>query len=70
MATPTTAEINTQIGNATRELAPNTTWRYNEPGDGYDCLEWMDDPALQPTEAATMVKATELAANPPPPLGP
>jgi hypothetical protein len=34
MATPTTAEINAQIGNATRELAPGTTWRYNEPGDG------------------------------------
>ena len=67
MATPTTAEINTQIGNATRELAPNTTWRYNEPGDGYDCLEWSDDPTLQPTETATMVKATELAANPPVP---
>jgi len=24
----------------------------------------MDDPALQPTEAATMAKATELAINP------
>jgi hypothetical protein len=69
MSEPTTAEINAQIGNATRELAPGTTWKYNEPGDGYYCLEWMDDPALQPTEAATMVKATELAANPPTPIG-
>jgi len=49
MAVPTKAEIDKQIGNATRELAPGTTWRYNEPGDGY----------------ATMAKATELAANPP-----
>jgi len=62
MATPTTAQINTQIGNATRELAPDTTWKYNQPGDGYNCLEWMDDPKLQPTKAATIVKATELAA--------
>ena len=69
MATPTTEQINAQIGNATRELAPGTTWRYNEPADGYDCLEWMDDLALQPTEAATMAKATELAANPPPIIG-
>jgi len=61
MAKPTQAQISAQIGNATRELAPVTTWKYNEPGDGYYCLEWMDDPALQPTEAATMAKATELA---------
>jgi hypothetical protein len=59
--TPTQQQINAQIGNATRELAPGTTWKYCPPGDGYDCLEWMDDPALQPTEAATMAKATELA---------
>ena len=65
MAKPTAAQINIEIGNATRELAPDTTWRYNEPGDGYDCLEWLDDPTLQPTEAATMVKATKLAAQPP-----
>jgi hypothetical protein len=61
MSIPTTAQINIQIGNATRELAPGATWRYKEPGDGYECLEWMDDPALQPTEAATIAKATELA---------
>ena len=67
MATPTTAQVNAQIGNATRELAPNTTWIYNEPGDGYYCLEWLDDPALQPTETATMAKATQLAAAPPTP---
>ena len=67
MATPSTAKINAQIGNATRELAPGTTWKYNDPGDGYDCLEWLDDPELQPSEADTMAKATELAANPPNP---
>ena len=60
MSAPTEAEINLQIGNATRELAPDTTWKYHQP-DGYQYLEWMDDPALQPTEAATMAKATELA---------
>ena len=69
MASPTKAEIDKQIGNATRELAPGTTWRFYEPGDSYACLVWMDDPALQPTEAATMAKATELAANPPAPIG-
>ena len=69
MAAPTQAQINAQIGNATRELAPNTTWRFYEPGDSYACLVWMDDPALQPTQAATMAKATELAANPPAPIG-
>ncbi len=61
MATPTQAQINAQIGNATRELAPGTTWRFYEPGDNYSCLVWMDDPKLQPTEVATMAKATELA---------
>ena len=61
MATATQAQINTQIGNATDALAPGTVWKYNEPGDGYYCLEWLDNPALQPTEAATMLKATELA---------
>jgi len=62
VAAPTQNEINKQIGNATRELAPGTTWRYHEPGDGYYCLEWLDDPELQPTEAATMAKAAEIAA--------
>lgn len=61
MATATQAQINTQIGNATDALAPGTVWKYNQPGDGYYCLEWLDNPALQPTETATMVKATELA---------
>jgi len=65
MPAVTKAEIDAQIGNATRELAPGTTWKYNDPGNGYQCLEWMDDPALQPTEAATLAKATELAQNPP-----
>ena len=65
MPAPTKQQIDSQIGNATRELAPGTTWKYNEPGDGYYCLEWMDDPALQPTEAATMLRATELASAPP-----
>lgn len=62
----TKQQIDAQIGNATRILAPNTTWRYNEPGDGYYCLEWLDDPALQPTEAATMAEATRLANEPQP----
>lgn len=57
----TKAQIDAQIGNATRILAPNTTWKYNDPGDGYYCLEWLDDPALQPTEVATMAEATKLA---------
>ena len=65
MATATQAQINMQIGNATDALAPGTVWKYNEPGDGYYCLEWMDDPTLQPTEAATMAKASELASAPP-----
>ena len=67
MAAPTQAQIDAQIGNATRELSPpSACFKYNAPGDGYYCLEWMDDPALQPTETATMAKATELAANPTP----
>mgnify|MGYP003653677533 CR=1 FL=1 len=62
MAAPTQAQINAQIGNATRELSPvSACFKYNAPGDGYYCLEWLDDPAIQPTEAATMVKSTELA---------
>jgi hypothetical protein len=62
MATPTQAQIALQIGSATRELSPEgACFRYYEPGNSYACLVWMDDPAMQPTEAATMVKATELA---------
>jgi hypothetical protein len=62
MAAPTQAQITAQIGNATRELSPEgACFRYYEPGDSYACLVWMDDPAIQPTEAATMVKAAELA---------
>ena len=62
MATPTTAQINVEIGNATRELSPlGACFKYNAPGDGYSCLEWLDDPAIQPTEIATMAKAKELA---------
>jgi hypothetical protein len=59
MATPSTAKINAQIGNATRELAPGTTWKYNDPGDGYYCLEWLDDPELQPS-----VKQTQWQKQP------
>ena len=65
MAAPTKAQIDAQIGNATRELAPGCCFKYNMPGDGYYCLEWMDDPQLQPSEAATMAKALELAENDP-----
>lgn len=62
MDKPTQAQIDAQIGNATRELSPvSACFIYHAPGDGYYCLEWLDDPAIQPTEAATMVKATELA---------
>lgn len=65
MATPTTTQINRQIGNAVRELAPNTTWRYHEPADGFACLEWMDDIALKPLEVDVLAKALELAEAPP-----
>ena len=61
MAEPTKAQIDSEIGNATRELAPGTSWKYNMPGDGYQCLEWLDDPKLQPSEAETMAKAVQLA---------
>ena len=61
MATPTTAQINEQIGNAVRELAPNTTWKYNAPGNGFACLEWMDDVSLMPSESDVLAKASELA---------
>jgi hypothetical protein len=61
----TQAEINMQIGNATRELSPpDACFRYDEPANGYECVEWMDDRYTQPSETATMAKATELANNP------
>jgi len=53
----------TNIGNAVHELAPGTTWRLNEPGNIED-LEWMDDPALRPTDAAIEAKSAELDADP------
>jgi hypothetical protein len=63
---PTTAEINSQIGNATRELSPPTAcFKYNEPADDYECVEWLDDRYTQPAEIPTMAKATELASAPP-----
>ena len=64
MAVPTTAQINSQIGNAIRELAPNTTWKYHAPANGFACLEWMDDVALMPTESDVLAKAAEIAARP------
>lgn len=63
MSGPTKQQIDAEIGNATRALAPDTCWKYHQPGDGYHCLEWMDDPQKQPSEAATMAKATELAVS-------
>jgi hypothetical protein len=55
---------NGNIGNALRELAPGTTWRLNEPGTEIANLEWLDDPALRPTDAAIMAKTAELDALP------
>jgi hypothetical protein len=59
----------TNVGNAVHELAPNTTWRLNMPGTVSD-LEWMDDPALRPTDAAIVAKTAQLDADPnyPPPI--
>lgn len=62
MSEPTQAQINAQIGNATRELAPGTTWKYHQP-DGIEFLEWMDDAQLRPSDAEILAKATELAAR-------
>jgi hypothetical protein len=53
----------TNVGNAVHELAPNTTWRLNAPGTPDD-LEWMDDPALEPTKAEIVAKTAELDADP------
>ena len=53
----------TNIGNAVRQLAPGTTWRLHEPGELAN-LEWMDDPALRPTDAAILAKTAELDADP------
>lgn len=53
----------TNVGNAVHELAPNTTWRLNPPGEIAD-LEWMDDPELRPTDAAIEAKTAELDADP------
>ena len=55
---------NGNIGNALRELAPGTTWRLHEPGTEIANLEWLDDPALRPTDAAIMAKTAELDALP------
>jgi len=55
----------TNVGNAVRLLAPGTTWRLNAPGDVAD-LEWMDDPALRPTDEEIMEKTQELDNDPNP----
>jgi hypothetical protein len=61
----------TNVGNAVRELAPNTTWRLHHPGEIAN-LEWLDDPALRPTDEAIATKTAELDADPnyPPGEGP
>ena len=53
---------NGNIGNAVHALAPNTTWRLYDPGTEIENLEWLDDPALRPTDAAIMAKTAELDA--------
>ena len=53
----------TNVGNAVRELAPNTTWRLHHPGEIAN-LEWLDDPALRPTDEAIATKTAELDADP------
>jgi hypothetical protein len=53
----------TNVGNAVHILAPGTTWRLNPPGEVAD-LEWMDDPALRPTDAAIKAKTVELDNDP------
>jgi hypothetical protein len=53
----------TNVGNAVHELAPGTTWRLNQPGE-IENLEWLDDPALRPTDAAIEAKTAELDADP------
>ena len=53
----------TNVGNAVRELAPNTTWRLHHPGEVAN-LEWLDNPALRPTDAAIAAKTAELDVDP------
>ena len=57
-----TSANNGNIGNAVRELAPGTTWRLYAPGTEIANLEWLDDPALRPTDAAIIAKTAELDA--------
>lgn len=56
-------ENGTNVGNALRELAPGATWKLNKPGEIAN-LEWMDDPALRPTDSAILEKVAELDADP------
>lgn len=53
----------TNIGNAVRELAPNTTWRLHEPGN-LENLEWLDNPELRPNDIDIMTKTKELDDDP------
>ena len=54
---------NGNVGNAVRELAPGTTWKLHEPANQVSSLEWLDDPALRPSDAAIMAKVAELDAQ-------
>ena len=53
---------NGNIGNAVHILAPNTSWKLHAPGTQIQNLEWMDDPALRPSDAAILAKTAELDA--------
>ena len=57
-----TTPNNGNIGNAVHILAPGTTWRLWEPGTQIQNLEWLDDPALRPSDAAILAKTAELDA--------
>lgn len=53
--------MNIHIGQAIHELAPNC--KFILRGYEYSGLEWYDDEALKPTEAAVLTKAEEIAAR-------
>lgn len=54
---------NGNIGNAVRLLAPQTTWKLHQPGTSLSNLEWLDDPALKPSDADILAKVAELDAQ-------
>ena len=65
MTTANENNVNRQIGNAARSLAPLATFKYHEKANGVESLEWLDDEIERPTDEALILEAQKIVNDPP-----